>query len=113
MKAWIALFVALVTAIGGVLQVWLPLQQVKENSVGSLAEGQKLCRAVVPNGFSDGLIVPKNWTAENCGVYANKIGATQYFLGCVRAGGQVDFGPSAAALPNIAPATVPTANCGW
>ena len=113
MQGWIALFVAVVTAIGGIVQVWLPLQQVKRESVGTLAEGQKLCRAVVPNVFSDGLIVPRTWSADNCAVYASKVGALQYFLGCVHSNAQVDFGPPAAVRPAIEQATAPKNNCGW
>lgn len=113
MQGWIALIGTIVVAIGGVVQVWLPLQRIKEESLGSLVEGQKLCRAVIPNQFSDGIIVPKNWTRDNCGVYASKVGATQYFLGCIRNNAQLDFGPPAEARPGIGPATPPQNNCGW
>ena len=113
MQGWIALFVALVTAIGGIVQVWLPLQQIKQDSVGSLAEGQKICRAAIANQFTDGIIVPKNWSADNCGTYASKVGATQYYLGCVRTNAQIDFGLPAMAIPQIAPANLPPNNCGW
>jgi hypothetical protein len=109
---WIALAIAVVTAIGGIVEVWLPLQQIKEETFGPLSEGQKLCRAVWPDHFSDGLIVPKNWTADNCAVYASKIGATQYWLGCVWTS-QVDFGNSAPLQPQIGSAGKPEKNCGW
>jgi hypothetical protein len=112
MQGWIALLIALITAAGGIYQVWLPLQQIEKNSVGSLAEGQKICRAIVPDRFSDGLIVPRNWSADNCAVYASKIGATHYFLGCIRANAQVDFGDREA-TPPIAAAPIPKNNCGW
>ncbi len=70
MQGWIALIIAIVTAVGGVVQVWLPLKQIEQNSIGSLSEGQKLCRATLPNQFTDGVIVPKNWSADNCASYA-------------------------------------------
>ena len=113
MQGWIALFVALITAIGGVMQIWLPLQKVKEESIGSLADGQKLCRATIKDQFTDGLIVPKNWTATNCGLYASKVGALQYYLGCVRGNAEVDFGTPAQVRPVIEKATPPEKNCGW
>jgi hypothetical protein len=109
--SWLALAVAVVTAAGGVLQIWLPLQKLKEESAGSLADGQKLCRAVWPDHFSDGLVVPKNWSADNCAVYASKVGGTQYFLGCIRSN-SVEMGTGASTQP-IAAAGKPTSNCGW
>jgi hypothetical protein len=109
---WIALLISIVTATGGVLQVWLPLQKLKEETPGSLAEGQKLCRAVWPDHFTDGLIVPKNWSPDNCAVYASKVGGTEYWLGCIRPN-SVEFGTPAPTQPSIGSAGKPADNCGW
>jgi hypothetical protein len=113
MKNWIALVVALITAAGGIFQVWLPLRETQANSPGTLAEGQKICRAVIPNQFTDGIIVSKNWTIDNCATYASKVGATQYYLGCVWAGGDVEFTRPYTAAPQIEQGQRPARNCGW
>ena len=135
----VAIVVALIAALAGVAKVWIEVDATKSavqtnkteiqknktavelneadvrklgvSTLGPLEDGQKLCRAVWPGHFTDGLVVPRSWTADNCAAYASKVGGTEYWLGCIRPN-SVEFGSPASSGP-IQPAGKPATNCGW
>lgn len=112
MRYWVQIAVALIGMVGLVAPAYLQLKSVADNAPGPLTEGQKLCRATRPNTFTDGLIVGKTWTSDNCAAYASKIGATEYALGCVwpnevQFGQLVPLGSSESAQPPRGK------SCGW
>lgn len=108
----IPVVVALIGAVASIGAAWItasyktkeevrPLQQA---SMGSLAEGQKLCSVIIPGVFRDSLVVPRNWKPNTCRQFQMDVGAFQYQLGCVFddavSWGDVNGG-------------IPKKNCGW
>jgi len=80
-------------------------QQLKNQSLGSLEEGQKLC-VVLGKGktWRDGLIVPQNWNKTFCEDYMKRSGGSGYQLGCIKTSGTILGGTDG---------TLPQPNCGW
>ena len=78
--------------------------KVKSSSVGSLNDGQKLCRVLQRKAWRDGVIVPKDWGVVNCQDYMRKTEGDDYQLGCVYSDG-VNLAKPGGSLPSP--------NCGW
>lgn len=80
------------------------VKQLGAASLGSLADGQKLCRVLQAKTWRDGLIVPQNWSISLCTDYMKKTGGTGYQLGCIHEDGTTLGGMDG---------TIPSPNCGW
>jgi hypothetical protein len=79
------------------------VNQVSEDSLGSLDQGQKLCR-VLHKGWAEGLIVPRNWNVTLCVDYEKKTLGNGHQLGCIYANGTTLANPDG---------SLPSPNCGW
>lgn len=101
-----ALIVAIGALAGAVSTLW---KQVDEMWPGRLKDGQKICRAVAPNLWTDSVVVPRTWTAETCKEFSSSERGTSYYLGCAFPK-SVSFGAQSELLsaPNL-----PASNCGW
>jgi hypothetical protein len=119
MGRYAPIVVALIAMLGTIVSAWLQTSQVNElqgQGVGSLTEGQKVCRVHKHGHFIDSIIVPKVWTPLNCAQYAKKndrtkAGALHYSLGCVYSD-NVYFGDDLQVnSPNDA--RKPAKDCGW
>jgi hypothetical protein len=77
--------------------------QLSADSLGSLDNGQKLCR-VLHKGWAEGLIVPQSWSISLCVDYQKKTQGTGYQLGCIYATG-TNLGKT--------DGSIPYPSCGW
>ena len=80
------------------------INQVAQGSVGTLEQGQKLCRVFAGNTWRYGIIVPQNWNVTLCSDYTKKTGGTKFQLGCIRTDGTNLAQPDG---------SLPSPNCGW
>ena len=114
-KSWVTVSVAVVGAIATIAAAWIgaaykvdkvdqKANALAQTSVGSLTDGQKLCSAVVPYVFRDSLIVPHTWKSENCRLFSEQVGGSEFQLGCVFDDGVV-WGAANGGLSSR--------NCGW
>lgn len=105
--AGLTAFIVAVAGLGAaVVDLW---KKVDEVWPGRLQDGQKICRAVAPNLWTDSVVVPKTWTATTCSSFsASEIGSS-YYLGCAFPN-SVSFG---SATKNGEAPNLPPSNCGW
>lgn len=77
----------------------------QRGSIGLAAvDGQKLCRVLVADKWSDGMIVPKDWSKDMCNDYRLKTKGTKIQLGCIKTD-EITLGGE--------DGTKPSPNCGW
>lgn len=106
--AWVPIVVALIGVAGSLGVAWITasrtVSDVKAGSIGSQSSGQKLCRVVVPDMYTDSLIVPQAWKPDACRLFSLDMKARYFQLGCVYdtkiAWGDLQGRP-------------PSENCGW
>lgn len=77
----------------------------QRGSIGLAAvDGQKLCRVLVADKWSDGMIVPKDWSKDMCNDYRLKTKGAKIQLGCIKTD-EITLGGE--------DGTKPSPNCGW
>lgn len=119
---WVAIIVALISAISAITVAWIQSGNVKKlesNTISSLADGQKLCHVHAHGQFMNSLIVPASWRASDCKRFAevtidldpNTAPVTYYALGCIF-GSDTSLGTEMS-IGELNYASAPKINCGW
>ena len=111
MKIDSTVIVALIALVGSVYATYMQYGE----RIGTLSDGQKLCRAHKPGMYMESITVPKSWKVSNCKNYAMKLednsNTFEYSLGCVFEDKVLLGGFVKVSSVNDAPG--PEEDCGW